>query len=201
MFSPGFLARWPLRAPNVNLNIPHTISDMVNILTDPEATSAFSHAQEEAPEGEGLVREEGMPSHVYDYDSSKVMKDQVTQARKATSHAKAPGILGHVVLPGHISFYKRDGKTFAVTEGRWLLTSPKARWIVKNVSLDKEIIHHERSQVLILRVEPGCVGRILDQGVPILLDVGTHVFNSGTVSNVGSKKIADCDSLNHGKFH
>ena len=172
---------------------------MVNILTNPQAASAFAQAQE--VQGDPRNEQEGMPSAVYDYESSTVLKNQLKKACKATCHAKAPGVLGHVVLPGHISFYKKDGKTFCVPQGRWFLTNPKARWIGKNVRLDQEVIQSHQSQVLIIRVSPGSVGRVLDQGVPILLNVGTHVFNSGTVSDDGSRKIADFNYLSHGRFH
>lgn len=64
-----------------------------------------------------------------------------------------------------MSFYIRDGKTFTVPEGRWALSNLKASWLEKNVSIDQ---HRSVGQVLIVRVPPGCVGRIYDQGVATL---------------------------------
>ena len=78
----------------------------------------------------------------------------------------ALGIFGHVVNPGCLSFYTLDGRTFAVSQGRWwvmdgiyifrrwsdankkilltrnirILLSPKAFWIAKNVSIDQEMV-------------------------------------------------------------
>jgi hypothetical protein len=196
----GCLSGLPLRAPNVDQKNPKTVQDMVNILTDPEAGAAFIEAGEQLIDLEAeAVRSEGLPSVVYDYQHSGVMKKELNGARKRTSHQKAPGVLGHIVNPGCISFYKRDGKTFAVTEGRWMLTSIKASWIAKNVPLDQDKISLSLSQVFILRVPPGCVGRIRDQGVEILLDVGTHVFNSGTVTDNGTDTYAGDFYINHGE--
>ena len=195
----GYLHRLPLRAPNVDQKIPKTVADMVNILTNPEAFKAFCDEEEKLSSAAEQARAEGMPSTVYDYQDSPVMRAQLRQARKRTSHAKAPGVLGHVVQPGCISFYKRDGKTYAVTEGRWMLTSVKAKWISKNISLDHDKIIPNNSKVLIIRVPPGCVGRIRDQGVEYLLDTGRHVFNSGTVTDCGTVAYADNIYFNHGK--
>ena len=48
---------------------------------------------------------------------------------------------------------------------------------------------------------PGQVGLIRAQGAAVLLDVGTHVFNSGTVSVVGKIAYNDRKHFNHGRFH
>jgi hypothetical protein len=80
--------------------------------------------------------------------------------------------------------------------------SYKARWIAQNIALDSDQIQlGNTSQVLIIRVPPGGVGRILDQGVPILLDVGTHVFNSGTIKNAGTILYANHTYFRHGKYN
>ena len=191
----GYLKQLPLRGPNVDLQNAPTISDMVNILTEAEAAAAFLKAE---LNHQGQEREEGKPlAAVYDPTASAVMRKYL----KAThaSHMKAPGILGHIVLPGCISFYTKDGKTFAVTEGRWMLTNPKAQWVSKQISLDQDTIQPHGTQVLIIRVPPGSVGRILDKGTPILLDVGMHVFNSGVVVNVGTVDYANNQRIAHGK--
>lgn len=175
-----------------------TISDMLNILTDAEASAAFLEAEANAAGAPPV--EEGKPHPaVYDPESSSVMKKYLQKMKNRVSHIRAPGILGHVVLPGCISFYSKDGRTFAVTEGRWMLSNPKARWVVKQVSLDQNCIQPSGTQVLIIRIPPGCVGRILDQGTPVLLDVGMHVFNSGVVVNVGTVQYANNDRISHGK--
>jgi len=196
----GYLLHLPLRAPNVDQKNPKTVADMVNILTDPEAVKAFCDEEEKLADT-AARRDEGMSSAVYDYKDSAIMRAQLRQARKRTSHIHAPGVMGHVVQPGCISFYKKDGKTYAVTEGRWMLTSIKAGWIGKNISLDHDKIVPQDSKVMIIRVPPGCVGRIRDQGVEYLLDVGTHIFNSGTVTDCGTVRYADNFNWSHGRYH
>lgn len=173
---------------------------MLNILTDPEAAAAFIEA--EAGVSVADLPEEGKPSpSVHDPERSQLMKDQLRAAKRRISHMKAPGILGHIVLPGCISFYVKDGQTFAVTEGRWMLPNPKAKWVSKQVSLDQDIIQPQGTQALIIRVPPGSVGRILDRGTPVLLDVGMHVFNSGVVVNVGTVKYAQNARISHGPYN
>jgi|Transcript_2290 hypothetical protein len=68
------------------------------------------------------------------------MKQLLRMANKQCCHARAPGVLGHVVLPGSVSFHSRDGKTYAVSEGRWTLTSLKAKWLQKNVPINSDKI-------------------------------------------------------------
>jgi hypothetical protein len=192
----GFLQKLPLRAPNVDQKIPTTIQDMVNILTDSHAAASFAEA--EARETSAETRPvEGSPSATYDY-ASEGMKHNLCIAKRNTCHAKAPGVMGHIVLPGHISFYKRDGKTYAVTEGRWVLLSYKAAWVTKLTALDQDVIAPKGTQVLIIRVPPGSVGRIRDQGTEVLLDCGTHVFNSGQVVNAGTVPYANFTHISHG---
>lgn len=58
-----------------------------------------------------------------------------------------------------------------------------------------------QGQVLIIRVPPGCVGTIFDQGTEVMLEVGTHVFNSGTVTNVGTRMYANFEHIHHGPFN
>ena len=170
---------------------------MVNILTDSEAQAAFLQAEHMHANDE---REEGKPlAAVYDPNVSPIMKKYLRAARGRTAHIAAPGILGHIVLPGCISFYNKDGKTFAVTEGRWMIPNPKAQWASKQISLDQDTIHPPGTQVLIIRVPPGSVGRILDKGTPVLLDVGMHVFNSGVVVNVGTVEYSKNLLITHGK--
>jgi len=56
-------------------------------------------------------------------------------------------------------------------------------------------------QVRIVRVLPGEVGLIREQGTEVLLDVGTHVFNSGIVSVQGKVKYDELKNFNHGRYH
>jgi hypothetical protein len=174
---------------------------MVNILTLPEAPSIFAKAAEGMTDND-IVQGSGVPPNLYD-ENSPAMKQLLRMAHKQTSHTHAPGILGHVVLPGCVSFYGRDGKTYAVGEGRWMLTSVKARWISQNISIqsDKIQLPDQTSKVLIVRVDPGEVALVRDLGVEKLLDVGHHVFNSGTVSYVTTKVYADSEYFRHGRYH
>jgi len=192
----GYLPKLPLKAPNADLKIPQSIVNIVNILTEPSAAAIFLEQQLTEEEG----RAEGAPSSVF-AASSDLMKQELKSAEKRTSCRKAPGIFGHVVDPGCISFYKKDGMTFAVTAGRWFLGF-KANWTEQNVSLDNDnLIKPQNSKVLIVRVLPGEVGLIREQGTEILLDVGTHVFNSGTVSFQGKLKYAEKTQFSHGRYH
>ena len=136
--STGYLDNWPLKQPNADPKIPATIADMVNILTDSEATAKFQAAEQSNGMNASNCRDDGTPSLIYDYKTSAVMKELLKQSHHRTAHARAPGFLGHVVNPGCLSFYKLDGRTFAVAQGRWLLPSAKAFWICKNVSIDKD---------------------------------------------------------------
>ena len=106
---------------------------MVNILTDSGATAKFEEA--EAKKSGPDDREEGTIGWVYNSSSSPTMKTLEKESKNRTCHVKAPGITGHIVNPGCLSFYIKDGRTFAVTQGRWLLMSLKASWIAKNVPL------------------------------------------------------------------
>jgi hypothetical protein len=197
----GYLKCLPLVAPNADKN-PVTVANMVNLLTLLEAQESFDKAkanleENDAPSGSGL------PSVVYNEKTSVAMKQLLRMANENTSHMHAPGIMGHVVQPGCISFYNRDGKTYAVSEGRWMLTSIKAKWIAKNVSVNQDRIHFNggNSNVLIIRVKPGEVALIRDLGVEILLDVGLHVFNSGTISYVDTKVYSETTYFRHGRYH
>jgi hypothetical protein len=171
---------------------------MLNIYTNPSAVSEFAIEEQDASEAQDgpEPRQEGFPSRIYD-PKSPLMKKLSKKAN--TCHIVAPGILGHIVNPGCLSFYRLDGKTFAAPEGRWFLSSYKASWTAKNVAIDQD--HIVCGQALIIRVPPGSVGRIFDQGVPILLDVGTHVFNSGTVKNAGSVSYASGNYFGHVNYH
>lgn len=199
----GYIKKLPLKAPNADQKDPRTIQDMVNILTDRKAAALFDKAEAELANGgeAGVVRPEGHPSSVYDYKSSAVMMAGLHSTRRQLSHMAAPWVFGHVVMPGCISFYQKDGKTYAATEGRWTLPNPKARWVANNISLDQDQIQPENTKVLIIRVPPGSVGRVRDQGVEILLDVGTHVFNSGTVVNAGTCEYCAQTHIPHGRYN
>ena len=92
------------------------MDSMVCILTRSGADASFERAKSE----HGGTRSEGQPDAVYSYDG-ELMRTELKKARSHVVHSKAPGILGHVVKPGSISFYSMNGKTFAVSEGRWWL--------------------------------------------------------------------------------
>jgi regulator of protease activity HflC (stomatin/prohibitin superfamily) len=193
----GYLPNLPLKAPNADIKKPQSIVDIVNILTEPAAAAEFLKAQLTREEG----RPEGSPARIFT-PTSDLMKKMSNTAKKRTCHIKAPGgVFGHVVDPGCISFYKKDGLTFAATEGRWILKSIKASWIEKNVSLDNDEIKPFDSKVLIVRVLPGEIGLVREQGTEMLLDVGTHVFNSGTVSLTKKVSYAENTNFSHGRYH
>uniref|UniRef100_A0A7S4IHY0 Band 7 domain-containing protein n=1 Tax=Odontella aurita TaxID=265563 RepID=A0A7S4IHY0_9STRA len=201
----GYLTKLPLKPPNVDQKNPTTVVDMVNIMTNPCAAALFDKRgdtlEKEHTFANDASRSEGVPSGLYDYSTSELMKDQLSLARRKTSHIAAPLMFGHVVLPGCISFYKKDGRTYAVGEGRWLLPNPKASWCCRNVSLDQDVIAPSKTQVLIIRILKGEVGLVMEQGVEKLLDVGSHVYNSGTVSLVGKKQYANDQYFSHGRYH
>lgn len=194
----GHLEQLPLKPPNADLNNPQTIADMVNILTETGAEEEFERALANVDVLENTGS--GTPPPIYSPDN-EMRQGLLKKAKKRASHKKAPGFLGHVVNPGCISFYIKDGLTFAATEGRWFLFSERAKWIKKNVSLQKETICLSDSAVMIIRVNPGKIGKIHEQGVEKLLDVGTHVFNSGVVSFEGTIDISNETRFSHGRYH
>eukprot|EP00545_Synedropsis_sp_CCMP1620_P004892 CAMPEP_0119029572 /NCGR_PEP_ID=MMETSP1176-20130426/40581_1 /TAXON_ID=265551 /ORGANISM="Synedropsis recta cf, Strain CCMP1620" /LENGTH=842 /DNA_ID=CAMNT_0006985919 /DNA_START=110 /DNA_END=2638 /DNA_ORIENTATION=+ len=196
----GYLTKLVLLPPNVNQNIPSTVASMVNILTLPEASPQLAAAAESEAAAAAGARLEGQPAAVYN-PSTNVMKALLKKAHARACHVGAPGVMGHVVFPGCLSFYKLDGKTFAAPPGRWWLASVKAKWFAKNVELNVDEIKSNASTILILRIPPGSLGRIRDQGVEHLLDVGTHVFNSGTVSNEGTVQYSRANHIPHGRYN
>ena len=195
----GYLQKLPLKSPNADSKIPSTVANMVNILTRIEADASFEKEKTESVEGQ---RKEGEPDPVFDYNGT-LMKTELKKAKHRSGHSKAPFIMGHVVKPGCLSFYTMNGKTFAISQGRWwLMKSPiKAHWLNgnRNVTLDRNQI--TAGQVHILRVLPGEVGMIREQGSEVLLDVGTHVFNSGTVTINGTMSYSDNKYFHHGRYH
>mmetsp|Transcript_14826 Transcript_14826/g.21046 ORF Transcript_14826/g.21046 Transcript_14826/m.21046 type:complete len:653 (+) Transcript_14826:67-2025(+) len=194
----GYMTKLPLRSPNADSKKPSTIADMINILTDSSAAADFE--KEKKKRSDSGSRREGEPDKVFDY-KGEFMQAQVSLAKHVTSHLKAPGVMGHIVKPGCISFYAMNGKTYAVAEGRWwLMKNPvKASWIDRNKSLDDDYINV--GQVRIIRVLPGEVGLIREQGTEVLLDVGTHVFNSGTVSIFDKVSISETKNFTHGRYN
>jgi regulator of protease activity HflC (stomatin/prohibitin superfamily) len=172
---------------------------MINILTNPKAGTKFAEAVLETNQnGDRGGRREGFPPDIYSYEKSTLMKKLLKISEKRTIHSPFP--FGHIVLPGCISFYVKDGKTYAAPEGRWWLPSTEASWRNRNVRLDTKIIS-QNSGALIIRVSPGEIGFVEKQGVPVLLDVGTHVFNSGNVTFVKHKKVAESAYFSHGPYH
>ena len=104
---------------------------MVNILTHSEAAASFDREMLDNSE----ERKEGEPGAAFNYDSA-LMKVELTKAESRVSHTKAPGVLGHVVKPGYISFYTLNGKTFAVSEGRWWLMKVRNMFSCLNICTD-----------------------------------------------------------------
>ena len=163
----GYLQGLPLLQPNANQSKPETIVDMVNsVLPLPSGSERSNRGSDTA----------------------------LLPTKKKTIHSRAPGSLGHTVRPGCISMYKKYDIIYAVPEGRWWLLDPLATWIpgCKNRSLDTDLIRTDGNQVLIIRIIEGQVGLITIQGVHHLLDVGTHVFNTGTVQ-VSTSVFLDSD--------
>mmetsp|Transcript_20350 Transcript_20350/g.43606 ORF Transcript_20350/g.43606 Transcript_20350/m.43606 type:complete len:758 (-) Transcript_20350:100-2373(-) len=173
---------------------------MINILSETSAAVNFERQRKKSNNNDN--RREGEPDKMFDY-SGELMEAQLDSTKHRISHSKAPGVLGHVVKPGFISFYSMNGKTYAVAEGRWwLMKNPiKAHWFkdAKNQTLDDDFI--TVGQVRIVRVLPGEVGLVREQGTEVLLDVGTHVFNSGIVSVQGKVKYDELKNFNHGRYH
>mmetsp|Transcript_35197 Transcript_35197/g.105126 ORF Transcript_35197/g.105126 Transcript_35197/m.105126 type:complete len:919 (-) Transcript_35197:150-2906(-) len=200
----GYLKELPLKVPNVDQKNPATVVDMINILTSPSAVEAFENAQQSRllPTDEESPLLDGNES-VYDYARSSVMNRELGNAKKRISHT--PNILcGHVVRPGNVSLYTKDGKTYAAGEGCWFLTLFRAFWVSGgcNVSLDtRDVIAPPSTTILIVRVLAGEVGLVLEQGVARLLDVGAHVYNSGTVRLVKKQKYAEQNFFKHGPFN
>jgi len=196
----GYMTKLPLRSPNADSKKPSTIADMINILTESSAAANFEKEKKKRSGGGSGSRREGEPDKLFDYNG-EFMKAQVSSAKHVTSHSRAPGVMGHVVKPGCISFYAMNGKTHAVAEGRWWLMKNcfKASWIDLNKSLDDDYINV--GQVRIIRVLPGEVGLIREQGTEVLLDVGTHVFNSGTVSIFDKVTISEKKNFSHGRYN
>ena len=170
----GFLKHFPLLQPNADQNEPRTIIDLIN-------SKVALPSEEDAVVGA---------------QSSKPIK------KKSLMHWPAPPAFGHTVRPGSISLYKKYETMYAVPEGRWWLKDWLARWSkYKNVSLDAPFIKTEDNQVLIIRIIEGQIGLITIQGVHHLLDVGTHIFNTGTVKFFGAKTYADKSYFSHGPYH
>jgi regulator of protease activity HflC (stomatin/prohibitin superfamily) len=196
----GYLTHLPLVPPNSDKKSSN-IANMVNILTLTEAQDSFAKAAESMTDNEAAPGS-GIPPRLFDEKTSPAMKQLLRMANKQCCHVRAPGVLGHVVFPGSVSFYSQDGKTYAVSEGRWMLTSLKAKWLKKNVPINSDKIElGADSKVLILRVRPGEVALVRDLGVELLLDVGIHVFNSGTVSFEGIQVYANSEYFHHGRYH
>jgi len=146
------------------------------------------------------------PQTIVDIINSVVESDRVAGAGPLPGedlHSAAIGVFGHTVRTGCISFYKKFETIYAAPEGRWWIWDPLANWMRggKNVSLDQDVIRMHDDQVLIIRIIEGKVGLITIQGVHHLLDVGTHVFNSGTVKFFGAKTLADKNYMSHGPYH
>jgi regulator of protease activity HflC (stomatin/prohibitin superfamily) len=177
----GCLDGLPLRSPNADQSNPQTIVDMINTVMDLDY----------------LYPNTNMETNDIKYVSGP------NNVPKQTVHSAAFGAMGHTVRPGCISLYKKFETIYAVPEGRWWILDPLARWMkgYKNVSLDKDFIRTDDNQVLIIRIIEGQVGLITIQGVHHLLDVGTHVFNTGNVQYFGVVAYAGSNYFSHGPYH
>ncbi|KAL7482122.1 hypothetical protein ACHAW6_007814 [Cyclotella cf. meneghiniana] len=195
----GHLTSLPALKPNVDRSKPQTIANMVNILTVTTA-NALLKQEELKYSGEIAEIEKGEPLSMYKFDKKNEVVMKLASSAK-TSHMTAPFPFGHVVKPGFISFYKNDGRTYAVPEGRWMLPNPKAKWVAHNIPLNQDLISPSGTQVIIVRVPVGAVGRIWDQGVGVLLDEGTHVFNGGQITVDKTISFKDSVYINHDDYH
>jgi len=141
--------------------------------------------------------------NVFDYNSSDVMIEQLAASNRNVSHIELCFVFGWVTRPGCISLYNKDGKTYAVSEGRWMLTPFRGNWIWGggNINVNQDIIKPDSSQVLIVRVLTGEVGLVSEQGTAKLLGGGTHVYNSGTVKLTRKVKYADSTSFSWGPYN
>lgn len=171
----GHMDNLPLLQPNVDQSDPQTIVNMIN-------------SEMTLPSNQ---KEENMTDHEF-----------LPLTKRKTFHWGAYCGMGHTIKPGCISLYQKYGTIYAAPEGRWwLLGKYLAKWINKNVSLDTDIIQTEDNQVLIVRIIEGKVGLITIQGAHYLLDVGTHVFNTGTVQFFGDVTYSEKRYFNHGPYH
>mmetsp|Transcript_137 Transcript_137/g.357 ORF Transcript_137/g.357 Transcript_137/m.357 type:complete len:821 (+) Transcript_137:115-2577(+) len=173
----GCLEKLPLLQPNADANNPQTIVDLIN-------SEMYLPTEDDAASG--------------NHPSSHAIK------QKKVMHWGAFGIFGHTVRPGCISFYKKYETIYCVSEGRWwMLGDWLVKWMSdnKNISLDTNLIKTDDNQVLIIRIIQGQVGLITIQGVFHLLDVGTHVFNTGTVKFYGAQTYSEKLYFNHGPYH
>jgi hypothetical protein len=176
---------------------------MINILSSPDAGKKLEDAIGFDDESEFVLSPEeykARQERVYNPES-QLMKLLLHRAHQKTSHHKAPLNLGHTVRPGRISIYSKYGIKYAVPEGCWSLPNLMAHWDVRQVSLDSPFIATSDNQLMIIRIIEGEVGLITVQGVHKLLDVGTHVFNSGTVKFIGRIEWASKTHFEHGPYH
>mmetsp|Transcript_8415 Transcript_8415/g.15214 ORF Transcript_8415/g.15214 Transcript_8415/m.15214 type:complete len:233 (-) Transcript_8415:2200-2898(-) len=152
----GYLDKLPLKQPNVDQRNPQTIADMINILTDPAAEEEFERAmddmtiqQEENKQAVSISKGENT-HNVFDYNSSDVMIEQLAASNRNVSHIELCFVFGWVTRPGCISLYNKDGKTYAVSEGRWMLTPFRGNWIWGggNINVNQDIIKPVWERVL-----------------------------------------------------
>ena len=201
---------------------------MVNILTSSKAAAKFEMLDDAAASGN---RREGCPSAVYNYGGEVMKKElskassrsSHTKAASVLGHIVKPGYISFYTINGKV-FAVSEGRWWLVKVSNTstlyktgilqyyllmtlsyiliLIQDPiKAQWLQRsrNISLDQN--HITAGDVHILRILPGEVGMIRAQGTEVLLDVGTHVFNSGTVSIVGKVSYADNKYFRHGRYH
>jgi len=203
----GYIKEFPLLQPNAN---NCSIVDMVNIMSIPEAEEELKIAMNLPSYGGEDIWVNEFPGEfkrrqeeVYNNDESELLANLKSNANSRTSHSSAPLNFGHIIRPGCISLYSKYGITYAVPEGKWWLPNPNAKWMkdFKNISLDQNLIQTPDNQMLIIRIIEGEVGLITIQGVHHLIDVGMHVYNSGTVQCCEIVRYSDKEYFDHGPYH
>ena len=84
----GYLEQWPLREPNADTKgAATTIANMVNILTDADASAKFRTAQEQIGVDPSRL-DDGTPAQIYNYKTSSVMKEMLKTSHRRTTHVK-----------------------------------------------------------------------------------------------------------------
>ena len=114
------------------------------------------------------------------------------------SATKVPiGTLGHHVKPGHIGFFNVKGDVQAVGPGYWRLFGLAKSWTadekISQARIDQDLFH-------LIRVGPTERGLALDNGNPILLEPGTHIFK-GALYTIQDNVQASQSYINVGNLH
>lgn len=135
----GHLEGLPLKRPNVDHRNPRTIADMINVLTDPAAAEQLERATATDDRTERRVDAAGSSVAADDgggdapdalgYGDADDAIERLAASNRDVSHIELCFLFGWVTRPGCISLYNKDGKTYAVSEGRWILTPFRGNWM------------------------------------------------------------------------